>query len=149
MIQTAARWIQQAFHAARTYAQRELAFELPHRWSEHVRRSTLERLGHVTRGMRNKNFLFGFEKGLNAFPSVCYQTSGSAGCFEHASGRREAVASHAIAADIQNHSSGAIESVVFRRVDVTQVRHIGRKRLVRPSCAAKKETLSRSELSGR
>ena len=63
----------------------------------------------------------GLEEQLDALPGVGDQAGAGAGGLEDAGGRREAVAGHALAADVQHGPRRAVEGVVVARVDVADV----------------------------
>src|SRR2546430_180505 len=57
------------------------------------------------------------EKFLDPGPRIGDETSGGAGGLEDARRRREAVAGHALAADVQDRARRAVEGVVIGGVD--------------------------------
>src|ERR1051325_9188672 len=90
-----------------------------------------------------EHFRVGLKEHLDSFPTVSDETRGRAGRFENARGRREAIASHALAADIQDGTRCGIEGVVFMGVDVAQIPDIFGQRFILPAVPAKDEALLR------
>src|SRR4051812_4011670 len=98
-----------------------------------------ETLGHVFTVGGDKYFPIGLQKHFNTFPVIRDNACAGACGFEHASCRREAVASHAFAADVENHPRAAIERIVLMRINVAQIPDIGWHRLVAPAATAQQE----------
>ena len=81
----------------------------------------------------------GLEEQLDALPRVGDEAGARAGGLEHARRRREAVAGHALAVDVQHGARRAVEGVVVAREHVARVAHVRRHRLVVPAAAAEQE----------
>src|SRR3954465_12359611 len=76
-----------------------------------------------TRG--HQHLAIWFEKMINAVPLVGDQAGSGTNGFEHACWRREAVAGHAVAIDVQRGQTGAEERVVVACSDMPDLMQIG------------------------
>src|SRR3954452_8515970 len=103
------------------------------------RRQPLHLLGDFVARSGDEYLDVGIEKRLEPFPGVGDETRTGAGRLEHACRRREAVAGHAVAADVQHRQRRAVERVVIGRVEVTDRGDVRRLRLVVPAVTGEQE----------
>ena len=70
---------------------------------------------------RDQHLPPGLEEQLDALPGVGDEAGAGAGRLEDPRGRREAVAGHAVAADVEHRRGRAVEGVVVARVDMAEI----------------------------
>ena len=102
--------------------------------------SAAEVLGDVGAVAGDEHLLVRREEQLDALPGVGDQAGAGAGRLEHPGRRREADVGHGVAGDVQDRERARVEGVVLARVDVADVPHVRRHRLVFPAVAADEET---------
>src|SRR5262249_14859073 len=94
---------------------------------------------HLVTRARDQDFALRLEEQLDAGEVVADNAGARAGGFEHARGRRAAVARHRIAVDVEDQRRSAVERVVIARVDVANIAYICWPRLVVPAVAAEEK----------